>query len=366
MTIRTSFRHGTIIILSVFLLALPMTALAMERLIANVYISGETLDLSGDAAVRISYELPKPGMSTITLWNSDFVPVRQLVSNNDSRGLNTVYWDGVSQQGEKVPNGAYFLTIHAKLSDTSTAIYDPTLNTGGEAVPISTLPDSHNPRTGMITFTLPGKSTVRLRAGLTNGPVYSTIIDWQALSSGHHEINWDGMSDDGIVYIGNASDLTVTLEAQTLPDNSIIIKNSPTNAGMLSPDTAMAASSGVDMSFPPRPYYLIQNKLKPSPPFSLTINNTTPSAAVIPVSGQVRLRVDTDPTTLEKIISNRFELVVFVDDRRFDEIEYAYMPLTYMLNTESLTAGEHLVTLNLFTISGQRTARSAKINLLKD
>ncbi|MBE0433913.1 T9SS type A sorting domain-containing protein [candidate division WOR-3 bacterium] len=56
----------------------------------------------------ISYELPRPGLVTIAIYNVAGQRIKTLVEEKKDAGYHTVPWDGRSNDGKPVSNGVYF------------------------------------------------------------------------------------------------------------------------------------------------------------------------------------------------------------------------------------------------------------------
>jgi hypothetical protein len=73
--------------------------------------------------------------------------------------------------------------------------------------------------------------------------------------------------------------------------------------------------------------------------------------------------VEVLPESQAAFIESRYEMVVYIDNERFDEEEQAYPSYTYLLDTRRMTNGVHRVTINLASIDGQVGAYSFTITV---
>mgnify|MGYP000589720468 CR=1 FL=1 len=338
----------------------PVVSAATARL-ANVKVAPSVIRPIENQTAVISYLAVQEGQTEIVFYSSDFAPVRSIVRNRDPKGLAQVIWDGKDNLGNILPDGPYFFTIRTRYTTGATAEYDPTLFSGGEKLPVSIYPTDYDPKSGRITYALPQPARIRIRAGLHDGPMYSTILDWKSRPAGVHQVDWDGWSDDRMVRIAGNPGLVITVEAYSLPENSIILEDTGVDPALVSQSSG---ETGAAVYTPQnvRNYFMVRSRTDESPDFSLLIDGIRPGPDdLVPVSGEVMLKVEADEETKQALIQNRFELVVFLDDQRVDEVEYGYIPLTYVLDAGPLDTGEHLVTVSLVTLTGQHTSRSARI-----
>lgn len=337
---------------------------ASTAILKEVRVAPAILYPGENQTVAINYLMDEPGMTEISFFCQDFGLVRKIVRKKSPRGVNTVSWDGRDRNGEVLPDGPYFFTISAKLADGSEQIYDPTLFSGGEKLDLSVYPEDYDPETGIITYYLPQQARVRIRAGLHNGPLYSTIVDWESQASGKHQVLWDGWSDDKMVRVSGQKEMVITIQAFSLPENSIIIKGTGRDYYGKKEQGRRTAMASQESRLRLSHSYLIRKRMERSPVFEIKINGQVPTPPeTISVSDNINLMIEADEATRLALSQNRFELVIFVDDQRWDEVEYGYVPLTYVMDTKQMKPGEHLITVSLVTLTDQRASRSARINV---
>ncbi len=335
----------------------------------QVTVAPSVFSPSMDETVAVSFLMERAGRSEVSFLGPDFRVVRSIVRESTPKGLNTVVWDGRDREGRIVPDTAYFVRIHTRSAGSDERIYDPASFTGGEKLDISIYPESYDPATGRITYNLPESARVRIRAGLQGGPMYKTILDWACRPAGRHEVHWDGWSEDRMVSLSGNKDLVILMQAYSLPENSIIVEGTGSDyQTSLREGGAPAGRRALSMDAGARPRlpkaYLIRSRMEASPEFDIMVNGAPVSGSIAVTEGdQVTLSIDADDATRSMLNQNRFECVVFVDDKRWDEVEYGYIPMTYTLDTRELGPGSHLVTVTLVTLTDQRASRSARIEI---
>ena len=61
----------------------------------------------------IEYNLPKSYNVKIIVCNTLGARIRILLNERQTRGINSITWDGRDERGNKVPSGFYFLRLEA-------------------------------------------------------------------------------------------------------------------------------------------------------------------------------------------------------------------------------------------------------------
>jgi len=332
--------------------------------------------------VAITFRLTADANVTVDIYSPDYDPVRRLVTAGRMfAGTNTVFWDGRDDRGGVVPNEAYLFTLQAEDGTGQKVLYDPTRYSGGKVCHVALKSLDRAGGNADVTYSVPSKARIRIRAGIHNGPLLKTIMDWTPVLPGEYTQPWDGMDETGRIRLRDNPNAHVFVEAFTLPDNTILVKGSGDNypeyhrelkknavrtEGGLSYVTvrrATLAREDEDLSSS----YLGGEFTDRSPRFVVyeEQDRTVGLAGkdVITVSGDVPLILEVAPESIENFNEFRYEIVVFVDDQRFDEEENAYSPYTYILTTGALRNGEHRVTMNLVGLDGQVGSYSFVINV---
>ncbi|MCK4658787.1 MAG: hypothetical protein KAV82_04625 [Phycisphaerae bacterium] len=273
-------------------------------------------------------------------------------------GLNTVTWDGRDIEGNVVPDEAYFVWIRATAGADSD-LWDPFLASGGERLVAGGLKTRDPNR---LSYQLPKASRVLVRAVVEGGPLIRTIVNWEPRPAGLCVESWDGMDADGIRQGDDIDGLRLMVMAFALPVKSIIaMGNSSTDyrtyylekrvQGLHLEKTPRVKSVGTLIS----PYWQIPPHLNCDPQLEMTLPgvddlpNGAPAVTVVSKSSPtVQLRVDIpDPHERAFMNNEKFELIIYVNDRRIMEVEQAHIPFTYPWDTSNLAVGRHLLTVNV-------------------
>lgn len=355
------------------------SALAEDQAIANVKTDRNVIEPGEQAA--ISFNTAKPGRITVQVHSPDYVVVRDLVSNvQKPAGHFTFFWDGTDDQGRRVPDEAYTFGILLEAEEGETATYAPAAVSGGEKA----FADLRHIEKGAggyeIGYFLPEFCRVALRAGVHEGPLLATLVDWRPRTPGMHTLTWSGKDPEGNFDVLEIPDAYVYIEAFRLPENSVWVKGSdldyrtylatlPDSESRKEITTARSVQEGAmerSEAFI-LPQYTVPQSWNTTPQFAVFAADD-PSTGLagqgsVTASGDMALIVAAAPDYEPLFNQMRFELVVYVDGRRIDEEESAYTPYHYVLDTRRLTEGEHLITFNLASITGQVGAYSFNLSV---
>ncbi len=329
--------------------------------------------------VGISFFLSEPAVVTVQIYSPDYDVVRSLIQNQTrASGINTVYWDGRDDENIQVPDEGYLVAIRARGEDGLQAVYDPTAHSGGEITEVRLERVSPSGSGYKIFYSVPFASRISLKAGIHNGPLLKTLIDWQPATAGEHVQVWDGLDETGRIQVMEQPGAHLHFEGYVLPNNTIIVQSSSSDYlvyrrglksdlnNIISFQTARRSSLN-RMAKGISAQNLVKRSANVSPVFTVYLEDdrVTPLAdkPAVDLSGQARLVVVVAPESMALFNESRYEIIVFVDNMRFDEEEHAHTPYTYTLDTRKLSNGEHLITINQACITGQIGAYSFKINV---
>lgn len=348
--------------------------------IQNVRIDRTTIS-PGEGA-NISFSLTGDARVTLLVYDPDYGVVRTLMKGlSRNPGTITAIWDGRDDGGVMVPDEAYVIGIIAEGNDGQTAAYDPTADSGGEVLDIITNKVEEPNGTYGIYYSVAAPSRVSIRAGVHEGPLLKTILDWKPFSPGNYVQTWDGMDETGRIQVMKQPGAVIDVRGFLLPQGTVIVSGSSGDYSLyhrslktqIADKANMISQKSVRDNALKRkgkgisPQYLVQRMLNAAPRFTVYLGGDKSSplserrAPV--VSGQVSLLVEVASESSYSFNESRYEIVVFVDNKRFDEEEQAYSPYTYVIDTTKLANGEHWITINLASITGQVGSYSFRLNV---
>jgi hypothetical protein len=137
--------------------------------ISDVAVSRQAFSPAKEEAVTISCHISRPSKALIQIFDPDMRLVRELIPEDTGNpGLCEVTWDGKDQDGNIVPDEAYFFTIEANDYKGRLTHYDPVTFSGGENVGLHVAFESSKQA---IIYELAQDSRILIRAGITHGPL---------------------------------------------------------------------------------------------------------------------------------------------------------------------------------------------------
>lgn len=320
---------------------------------------------------KIPVMVTKDSELSVKIFTSDGDLVNTILKQGTLKpGTHEFMWDGKDSQGVIVPDEAYVPVITAKQRDGKTLEVDPRTISGGEVV--ENLRVEFTP-TQEITYHLPAPSRVLVRVGIKNGPMMRSLINWVPKTVGKNIQRWNGFDADNLVDLRNHERLSVLVTAYKLPENSIITTgNDKLNyieyrAKRGLPEKSRDLSDiklerdGKRIS---RNYYMPRFKDRDPKVFmEITgIQVKAPDGAPI-LEDSTSIKVDIPEEDRKLIQESLYEVAFFVDNEFVSEEEQGYMPITWIYKPVGLSPGNHILTVNVSSLSGQMGVRSLSFNV---
>ncbi len=177
---------------------------------------------------------------------------------------------------------------------------------------------SVNQAKGEIKYSLPQYGTVRIRAGIKNGPLLVNIVDWQERAKGQHIEHWDWKDNNSGIDLSMRREVSFVIDAMT----SVTFHQAP----------------GVHFSFP-------ESAQKDRDGHQI-------------ISGIAPIRVNLDPKDKGWLQADKYEIVMFIDGVFLLKEEEGIDPFTYRLDTTHISNGPHLITVNVMAYHGEIGVRN--------
>ena len=188
--------------------------------ISDVSITPQVFNPAKEETVTISYRLSRPAKAIIKIFDHNMCLITDLFGEDIGRGgQNEVIWDGKDFEGRIVPDEAYFFTIEVSDFQGNFAFYDSTTIAGGETFGLVVTFDS---KKGLISYEISQDARVRIRAGISGGPLLRTILNWAPRLAGKNEEAWDGKDESGNINVVAQKDYKLMAEVISLPENSVL------------------------------------------------------------------------------------------------------------------------------------------------
>ncbi len=373
----------------VCIFALCCSTLAADSgFISDVSVEPQLFNPSRGQSTAILFKMPGPGTVSVKVYDSDHFLIASVQENKAAfAGLNRVNWNGRDNAGAVVPDDAYYFVIDAVDDSGARAQYDPTLFSGGET--LQWMPPVTDREAGQVRFTLAKAARVRLRAGILDGPLSRTLLDWTPKTAGDHKIAWDGTDSSGLSKVWDHKRFIMSLKAFALPDNSIITEGNPTTymqywSRAAGRNTYNLTSYRLE-SAQGRVAYLKGQKVRSlalqergpkiensfltsrffdrSPEFTIKVDGTDSGGVTKVASRETRIEIELTDAARALLSEQRFEYVLYIDNVLYGEEENGQSPYTWREDLSKLSPGKHLVTINVATLTGQVGAASAWIEV---
>ena len=312
--------------------------------IANVGVEPKTLE-PGGARTTIRYTLTHPARVRVDFADEAGRVVRQTDEASQPAGAHQVIWDGRRDDGRPAAGGVYRYIIRARDDAGHEVVHDPSMQTGGEE--LTPREFTFDRASGRLRWVMPRAGRARLRVGVEGFPHLRTLLDWEPLEAGSHEIVWDGLDASGLIRAIDHSRLVVKLSAYALPDNTLIVRGKPADE----PPTAPAAYPPEE--HPGRAYLHARHPRAICHEARLAVlfpPETPRDAQGRPViRGTVPVRVALEAADALHLVNQRFEVALYEDLTFLFEEEESANPFTFLWDTSRLPEGAHVLTVNLFS-----------------
>jgi hypothetical protein len=341
-------------------------------ILSEVAVSPKLFNPTTGETATISFSITQPAKISLRIFDPDHHLLREIMSEGSATlEPQKLVWDGKDAQGRVVPDEAYFFTIEAFNHQGLIAHYDPTTFSGGEVVRADGVNFDKDKKT--IFYELPGDARVAIKAGISGGgPLLKNILSGLPRAAGRHEESWDGRDESGIVEVPAERNYSLNVEAVSLFENSLITTgNSAYDYFRYSRDIAPERPRKIARPFrgheaafaglPPKD----PSPLVPEPKFRIEWPDETPRTEenVPIVSDRAAIRIRLDDKIKTTITEQRYEIILFVDFRFVTEMEEGYSPFNLKWNTRETANGEHLITINVATLSGQVSSASTRLTV---
>ncbi|MBI3893167.1 MAG: hypothetical protein HY303_16735 [Candidatus Wallbacteria bacterium] len=288
----------------------------------------------GDAVV-FSFRLQADALVTLALFDLAHRRVCTPLDGAALRaGLQTVAWNGATDGGGRAGAGqASYPVLSAAASDAPVATWDPVSFSGGQPLAVPPTDWRFDAARGRVVYSLERSARVRIRAGVHGGPLLKTLIEWAPRTAGNHEEPWDGKDDAGIYDVSAAKGFTLVLDAYSLPDGAVLLQGTPGGStGIVAAKTAKADAERASLlrktllapARPLDPHFLSAHALDSTPGFRIELVGAATGSSTLPIaSNPAQVRVTLDDATASQLLSDRFEIIAYVDMQRVFEEEQA-------------------------------------------
>ncbi len=353
--------------------------------IKDVSIDKTVFNPTAGQHLDISFRLDTEASVTALVLDADLFPVATLADARLCRpGVTVLRWNGRDDAGAVVPNEAYTVRIEAVTDLGVKSVFDSASVSGGES--IGYFPVEMDRSAGRIRFTTATAVRVQLLAGIVDGPLMATITDWQPYPAGNHEVAWDGYDESHITKVWDNKRFKLLARAYKLPNLCVITQGNATDymdywsataakQGMTAVQYRISTKKGLASRVygkTARAKALSDGRVRLGSPYlSGRFKNqaarftleSIPAASKTGKSAPVDIRISVDKVFKQILDEQRYEYVMYVDGVLQGEQETGFSPYSWTLDTTEMSAGKHLVTVNIATVDGQTGAASTWIEV---
>ncbi len=344
-----------------------MLMLAVSSIFGAGIISFDKYDKSEFSLVtehqfRIPFSLSEKAKVFIDIYTPDGNKIRTLTSAQElKKGKHFLSWNGKDDTGTVVPNEAYVVVLKAK-NKSGTYIDDPRTYSGGE---IETNLHTKMTFEGKTIYKLSKPSRVLIRAGIKDGPMMRSLINWRPKPAGENIQHWNGYDEDKVVNVLDTKKYGVIVVAFSLPSHSIIVTG---NKNL----SYAKYYKEKHLEFKPVPLKqrLLERNGKGISPhyYNFRITDRDPKIDIkFPDSAQktkngISVFKNDQPVPITVLMSkedeefmeqSKYEVSFFVDFDFKSEEELGYMPITWLWSPNGLSKGKHILSVNISGFSGQ-------------
>ncbi|BBO87537.1 hypothetical protein DSCOOX_07170 [Desulfosarcina ovata subsp. ovata] len=339
------------------------------ELLSNISVSKTSFNPSQNDTISVSYNLSKPGKTSLRVYDADLGLVKIIDSDGFlESGPQSFAWDGKDLDGRIVPDEAYFFIIYVEGKSGDKEVYDPTLFSGGVENDITTA--QVDPQTFTINYIMPEIGRVMIRMGIQGGPLMNQLVDWKPRVKGAITEYWDGKDKDRLINIYQNPKFKMIITYFTLPENSVITIGNR-SVDFRTYKTMVAERPQKDS--PPQwrqglsPHYPLPRTMDYSPSVSLSFSNSKgQDENGLPVLNEKTVvKVSLDDKDKSIFQNSQFEICFYLNQDFYAEDESGYTPFNWVWDLSDVEEGEHLLTVNISSFKDQIGVVSRKVKVVK-
>ncbi|MES9905271.1 MAG: hypothetical protein ABW168_21675 [Sedimenticola sp.] len=283
-----------------------------------------------------------------------------------------IKWDGRDASKAIVPDEGYHPILLVTDKSGKVEKIGNRSASGGEEV----YDFEKNIRPGAIEYTLPVASRVLVRAGIKNGPMLRTVIDWEPRTKGFHVDRWNGRDLDNVIAVEQNPQAGYLIVGYQLPDNTIItygntketyrayrerhkypLKEASYENRLLERNSKVIR---------PEYYNPVLQQKSPRIEVNLLAKDTRQPTETVKGLDELLTEVQLHPLDEIYLDQERYEISFFVDNEFVAEEEQGFVPFTWRWSPGrfGFKPGEHVLTVNVSGYNGQVGVRNTAFNLI--
>lgn len=341
------------------------------KILEDIRISHSSFNPSKGEELGIYYLLKEGAKVTVRVYDPDRDLVAVLINGAaQSKGKNSALWDGKDMDGRIVPDESYFVIIEAVDKEGNQEIYDPTVFSGGEEHDLAKA--TIDAESGTISYRLPEMGRVRIRLGISGGPLLYTLVDWKPRLAGEVTEYWNGKDQDNLMDLRDNPRFKMIISYFTLPENSVITygnkkvsyfayKESLKRPKKKEYPNSKEAERNLSR------HYLMPRAMDRSPAVVMTFSNKVGlEGGTIPIlKGKTLVHVELDEKSKPYFREMKYEICFFLNGEFYAEEETGYSPYNWLWDTSQVKPGTYILTANLSSFKDQIGILSKKVKVVK-
>lgn len=312
---------------------------------------------------KIRFKSQRDGQASVKIFDRRGCQVREMmIEHVTANEIVTTAWNGKDGEGRLVTDEAYFFTIEAVDIRGRIVEYNPVRSPVNRSVPMKV---QYDVAKALLSFTLEQDGVIDIRSGVADGgPLLTKLIEWRPFPQGQYTVDWDGWDQSHTVSVDSISQHHLYSQFVALPEYSLFTHGHPNGDDRLYsqafPDESrMCMNSDLDRLFSQSdvlPYKSL------SPVFAFSFNDVDVTRNDTPVlpPGPFGITIRLEESVKQRVTESRYEILVFVDFQFVTEIEEGRSPARINIDASNLSAGEHVLTVNLVTLKGGVAALSKR------
>jgi hypothetical protein len=283
-------------------------------------------------------------------------------------------WDGKDDSERLVPDEAYTPIVVITDSKGVETRIDPRTDSGGEEV--YDFDKTITPKA--IEYTLPVTSRLLIRAGIKNGPLLRTVVDWEPRTAGFHAERWDGRDADNVIVIDQNPQASYLIVGYQLPDHTIITYGNTEETYRAYRERRQwpIQKANYENRLLARGDQRIRSEFytpvlqQKSPRIIVNLLEKTSRTPVNSIAGFEEMLIEVQLHPLDEVYldQQRYEITFFVDNEFIAEEEQGFVPFIWRWSPGrfGIKPGEHRLTVNVSGYNGQVGVKNIPFTLIAD
>ncbi|HOW35738.1 MAG TPA: hypothetical protein PL155_04930 [Candidatus Omnitrophota bacterium] len=197
-----------------------------------------------------------------------------------------------------------------------------------------------------ISYELTKPATIRIRVGSISGPQYKTLVNWENQKKGKHILRWDGKDTSGAFNILDNRKFTFSFNYYLPNENEPVMREYAGSDIILSDNFIgrVPVSSRISQN---HKKHKKQHCRDIEVLFKVPDNMPRTKEGILKIQGMCPITVEFPDQYKTWFGQERFSINIFIDDVFVKGEAMGYVPYTWNFDTQGISKGKHLITVNL-------------------